>query len=366
MGFQCGIVGLPNVGKSTIFNALTSAGAAAANYPFCTIEPNTGVVPLRDARQARLAQIAKSERVVPTAMEFVDIAGLVKGASQGEGLGNQFLAHIRSVAAIAHVVRCFDDPDVVHVHGKIDPADDVAVINTELLLADLEAVEKRLERVAKLARAGQKDGVIEQALLERLRDVLRTERPARTVEVTEDERPFFQQLQLLTAKPMLYVANLEEKDIRTPEQSPRFAALAALVAREGSRVVPICGKIEAELAELDEADRQSFLHDLGLDASGLDRLAQAGHELLGLIVYFTTGPKETRAWTVRHGACAPEAAGQIHSDMERGFIRAEVYHCEDLFTHGSEAALRAKGLIRQEGKEYVVRDGDVMFFKFNV
>lgn len=355
------------MGKSTIFNALTGAGAAAANYPFCTIDPNVGVVALEDARMAQLAAIAKSEKILPTTVEFVDIAGLVKGASQGEGLGNQFLSHIRAVDAVVHVVRCFEDPDVVHVHGKIDPAEDVQVIHLEFVLADLEIVEKRLERVAKNAKiAGNVDAQVEHACFARVVAGLRAGTPVRRMQFSADELPFVQQAQLLTAKPMLYAANLSETDIRHPENCVAFQRLREIAAADGGHVIPLCGKLEAEISELSPEDRTTFLAEVGLTESGLNRLARTTYGLLGLVTYFTTGPKETRAWTITRGTLAPAAAGKIHSDLERGFIRAETYHCDDLFAHGSEAALRAKGLIRQEGREYPVKDGDVLFIKFNV
>lgn len=366
MGFNCGIVGLPNVGKSTIFNALTNAGAQAANYPFCTIDPNTGVVPVPDPRLQRLATLLRSEKCIPTSLEFVDIAGLVKGASQGEGLGNQFLSHIRAVDAIAQVVRCFDDADVVHVHGKVDPTDDASVINAELLIADLEQAGRRLERVQKNTRIGQKEALAEHAALEKIVAALNAGTAARHAALSPEERAILQPLQLLSAKPLFYVANMNETEVADAARHERFQALQAMAAREGTQVIPICGKIEAEIAELEGEDRASFLADLGLEVSGLERLAGAGYTLLQLITFFTAGPKETRAWTITQGTTAPQAAGKIHSDLERGFIRAEVYHCDQLFAAGSEVAVRSQGQLRQEGKDYVVHDGDVMFIKFNV
>lgn len=364
MALRCGIVGLPNVGKSTLFNALSNAGAESANYPFCTIEPNVGVVPVPDVRLDKLAELAKSAKVVPTTIEFVDIAGLVAGASKGEGLGNQFLAHIREVDAIVHVVRCFENENVIHVAGKVEPLSDIEVINTELLLKDLETMERRIERTRKLLKTGDKKVKDELAFLERLEQHIANDQPARSFEVQDDEQAWYRHLFLLTSKPVLYAANVGEDDV--PDGNAYVEQVRVRAAAENARVVIVCADLEAQIAELEEEERAMFLDDLGLSQSGLERLIQEAYALLGLLTYFTAGPKEARAWTITEGTKAPQAAGVIHSDFERGFIRAETIKFGDYVSYGTEAAVREAGLMRSEGKEYVVKDGDVLLFRFNV
>ncbi len=364
MSIRCGIVGLPNVGKSTLFNALTQAqNAAAANYPFCTIDPNVGMVPVPDARLEALAEIVHPERIVPATVEFVDIAGLVAGASKGEGLGNQFLSHIREVDAIAHVVRCFESSDIVHVAGKVDPLSDIEVIDTELALADLATVEKGLERAAKASKSGDKEALRKKALLERVKAHLDEVKPVRAMALCAEEARDLRELQLLTAKPVMYVANVAEGGFKN---NPLLAVVEKRAAAEGAVTVAVCAAIEAEIVQLDAADRAGFLAELGLEEPGLDRVIRAGYRLLGLQTYFTAGEKEVRAWTVPVGATAPQAAGVIHTDFEHGFIRAEVIGYADYIACHGEAGAREVGKLRLEGKEYVMQEGDVVHFRFNV
>ena len=364
MGFNCGIVGLPNVGKSTIFNALTSAGAQASNYPFTTIDPNVGVVDMPDERLGKLADMYEPKKLTPTSMEFVDIAGLVKGASQGEGLGNKFLANIREVDAIAHVVRCFEDPNVIHVANKVDPKADIEVIEAELMLADLDAIEKRLYKAEKLVKTADKKTVDEVEFMRRLKDMLAKGEPVRRGAHSEEELVWLRSYALLSSKPVLYVANVAEDMVDKP--NPHVDAVKKIASEEGAGVVVISGQVEGEIAQLPLEERKEYLSGMGLKESGLDRMIRAGYELLGLITYFTAGKDEVRAWTITRGTKAPQAAGKIHTDFEKGFIRAEVFHYDDLMKLKTEQAVKAAGLLRSEGKEYVVKDGDIMLFRFNV
>jgi GTP-binding protein YchF len=363
MGFNCGIVGLPNVGKSTLFNALTKAGIGAENFPFCTIEPNTGIVPIPDARQDKISAIVQPEKQIPTSMEFVDIAGLVAGASKGEGLGNQFLANIRETDAIAHVVRCFDDSNVIHVEGKISPADDIAVINTELALADLESAEKALHRSSKAAKGNDKDAKALVVVLEKVIPHLNEAQPLRSLGLTDDELAVLKQLNPLTIKPTMYIANVDEEGF---ENNPYLDAVNNIAAQEGAIVVPICNKLEAEISELEDDEKMEFLAEMGMEEPGLNRVIRAGYSLLGLQTYFTAGPKEVRAWTIPIGATAPNAAGKIHTDFEKGFIRAEVVAYNDFIDGNGEQGAKEAGKWRLEGKDYIVQDGDLIHFRFNV
>jgi len=363
MAIKCGIVGLPNVGKSTLFNALTNAGIESANYPFCTIEPNVGVVPVPDPREQALAEIVKPERILSATVDFMDIAGLVEGASKGEGLGNKFLANIRETDAIVQVVRCFENDDIVHVAGKVDPLSDIEIINMELILADMESLEKAVQKVIRVAKSGDKEALAKQALYEKVLKEVEGGKLVRLVELTDDERKMLQDLHLLTIKPMMYIANVNEDGF---ENNPYLDAVQEVAEAQGAIVVPISAEIEEQVAELDEEDKAEFLAEMGQEEPGLNRLIRAAYELLGLQTYFTAGVKEVRAWTVKKGATAPQAAGVIHTDFEKGFIRAEVTAYDDFIEHQGDAGAKAAGKQRLEGKEYIVKDGDVMHFRFNV